>query len=252
MKQIFFFLLLVFLIQPSFADTISFDLDETLISSDRLTNNHMKAAQRLGYKLEQSSSGQYYILRPGAIKLLEYCKSKDLSLILITSNTRPYAVDILDHSGLFKYFDRVISQEDLRSKANRDYAKYPHHRNLNYPQSSGFYNHTLGLYKTFVLRSCQRLFGNSNIHPFVAATNTAKYPPQYGSRLHIDNSLNHVDRPIDFVGIKVAEFTGLELEAQNPNGDYLWVVELKTTIDQYLSNGWQKLYYTLYNKAPIQ
>ncbi len=253
MKKILLCLVLFFYCtQVCLAKIISFDLDETLIASDRLKDSDIKKAEKMGYEVEKSKAGQYYIVRPGAFDILEYCKAKGLSIILITSNTQAYAFDILDSSGLLQYFDRLIAQEDLRSEANRDFEAYPNHRNISYPQKSWLYNHTTGFFKSFVVRAIQRGLGNSNIHPYVAATNTAKYPPQYGSRVHIDNSLNHVDKPIDFVGIKVNEFTGLHAEPKDQQGNYYWVNELKSFVDIYTKDGWAELYYTLYNKAPIQ
>lgn len=224
---------------------VSFDLDETLISSNQLKKNDLKLAEGLGCKLDKTPRGQIYIVRPGAFELLDYCKSRNVSLILISANNRAYVSDILESSGLFKYFDKVITQEDLRSSANRDYQKYPNHRNLTYPQHSALYNHSIGFWKSYIGIGFQRLLGNSNLHPFIAHTQTAKYPPQYGSRIHVDNSWVHVDKPVDFVGIKVDDFLGLKEE----NSD--WIKPVKKQIDIYLKHGWQYLYLETYKKNPV-
>ncbi len=229
---------------------LSIDLDETLIASDKLIDSRVREAKELGYEVLVTEEGQEYVVRPGAIDLLKYAQAQGFKLLLFTQNTRDYALDILNDSGLWSYFADIKSNEDLRSKSNRDYKKYPHHRNLYYPQDSWLKAHTIGLYRGYVKRGAQRLIGNSNIHPYVPCTECLKYPPMYGARVHIDNSERHTDRPLDYVGINVVDFDADKIEAKNSNGDYLWVEELKPQLDFLKEYGWEKLYWQNYKRAP--
>jgi hypothetical protein len=75
-----FLVLVLFFQLPSFAynGKIAFDLDETLIESDKLDRKLMDAARELGYEIKKSLSGQDYIIRPGTYELLDFCQSRRL------------------------------------------------------------------------------------------------------------------------------------------------------------------------------
>lgn len=229
------------------AEYIAFDMDETLIQSDKLLNKDVVLAKQLGFKVSKSNLGIDYILRPGAIELLEYAKEQGFDLIIISHNVRTYLDDILLSSGLFEYFDKVISHEDLVKPINLDFKTYPNHRNKTYPQWSLFDTYTKTFYTGFVLRSWQRLTGNKNIHPFLPSTNNAKYPPMYGARVLIDNATYNVENPVDFVGVKVDDFFANKKEDLSDD----WINPLKSDIDYLKLNGWTKLYERNYHKIPI-
>ncbi len=230
---------------------LAFDLDETLIASDRMTKEDISTAKRLGYKVNTSLDGQQYVIRPGAIEILEYAKRQGFNLMIFTNNKKSYAKDILGSSGLAKYFDKVIANEDVRKPYNRDFALYPNHRNNVHPQQkSKFKLYTVGVYKGYVKRSFQHLTGNKNIHPYMPRYYNAKYPPIYGARVLIDNSAYNVDAPLDFVGIKVPDFLGLIEEPRNPDNSFVWVENLKKDIYFLKEYGWVELYRVKYKRAP--
>lgn len=230
---------------------IAFDLDETLIASDRMTKEDISTAKRLGYKVNTSLKGQQYVIRPGAVEILEYAKRQGFNLMIFTNNEKSYAKDILGSSGLAKYFDKVIANEDVRKPYNRDFALYPNHRNNVHPQQrSKFKVYTVGFYKGYVKRSFQHLIGNKNIHPYIPKYYSAKYPPIYGARVLIDNSAYNVDAPLDFVGIKVPDFLALTEEPRNPDNSFVWVENLKKDLYFLKEYGWVELYRVKYKRAP--
>jgi len=230
---------------------IAFDLDETLIASDRMLDKDIEAAKELGYIIETSKKGQKYIVRPGAVEILEFAQSQGFPLIILTHNTRNYAEDILGSSGLEKYFEKVKSNEDMNLAFQKDFKTYPNHRNKVYKNKTGFWtNSTKSLYRGLVKRGFQRLAGNSNIHAYLPCYNCDKYPPVFGARILIDNSNYNVEDSLDYVGIKVEEFTGLQKQANTPNGHLVWVEELKQDIEYAKNQGWAALYHNLYQKNP--
>lgn len=251
-KNILIYLVLFCLLLPQaiLATTVSFDLDETLIQSNHLTKDALERARGLGYEIETTPAGQDYIIRPGVWDLLDYAKSLDFDLILFTHNYYNYAQDILDSSGLHVYFDKIKSHEDVILPYNRDYQTYPNHRNITYPQKSFFEVYTKGVYEGLIYNTIVNMLGNHNVQSFFPCTSCAKYPPLYGSRVHIDNSYTHVDSPVDFVGIKVNNFDADELEPLTRDGEYLWVAKIKEDLDYLKRNGWSRLYFYKYNKQP--
>ncbi len=229
---------------------ISFDLDETLVASDKLLNSDVIKAKELGFDVKTSVNGQDYILRPGAIELLEFTQSQGFEMIIFTHNTKDYARDILESSGIAKYFTAIKAHEDVVKTYNQDYKTYPNHRNISYPQKSPLTVYTKGLYNGLLLRGLQKMQGNKNIHPYVPCINCAKYPPVYGSRVHIDNSAYNIKDPVDFVGIEVKDFYGREQPLQNSNGEFLWLEPLKQDIIFLKEQGWVELYKNKYNREP--
>ncbi len=230
---------------------VSFDLDETLVESNQLGRKELKKAKELGYEIKTTVNGQDYILRPGALELLEFAKSQGLTLMLFTHNRRAYAEDILESSGMAKYFSKIKSHEDVIKPYNVDFKKYPNHRNKTYPQKSPLEVFTVELYQDLLVNGFERMQGEHNIHAFVPCINCAKYPPLYGARVHIDNSEVHVDKPVDFVGILVDDFYADKLESQDANGHYPWVEALKADLIYLKEHGWVELYKLKYNKDPI-
>lgn len=249
MKRIVLILvILLFASTPVFALTVSFDLDETLIQSNHLDRNALKRAEELGYEIKTTESGQDYIVRPGAVDLLDFAKSLGFDLIIFTHNYHDYAREILDDSGLAKYFIDLRSHEDAVAAYNRDYVLYPNHRNITYPQSTIWQVYTINLYDGLIKNYFIKLMGNHNVQTFVPCYECAKYPPAYGARVHIDNSGDHVYDPVDFVGIKVEPFYADALEAKTANGDYVWEVKIKEDLLYLKRNGWSRLYNHKYGK----
>lgn len=233
-------------------DTIvSFDLDETLVESNHLGKAELKKAKELGYEIKKTVNGQDYIIRPGAIDLLEFAKSQGLTMMLFTHNTRDYAEDILESSGLAKYFTKIKAHEDVLKPYNVDFTKYPHHRNISYPQKSILETYTVDLYEGLIVTNFQRMQGECNIHPFMPCINCAKYPPLYGARVHIDNSEVHIDKPLDFVGIGLDDFYADRLETKDANGRYLWAETIKNDLLYLKLHNWIELYKQKYKKEPI-
>lgn len=229
---------------------ISFDLDETLVASDKLLNSDVDKAKKLGFEVKRSVNGQDYILRPGTIELLEFAKGQGFELMVFSHNTKAYVSDILESSGLVKYFTKIKTHEDVLKPYNVDFKKYPNHRNKTLEQDSILEIYTQGLFEGFLVRGFQKMQGNHNIHPYLPCTNCSKYPPIYGARIHIDNTKIHVNKPIDFVGIKVKPFYGLAIEPRNLNGDYIWSEKLEQDLLKLKQIGWVEFYKQKYGKAP--
>lgn len=235
------------------SEFVAFDLDETLVCSDKLTKEAVRSARLLGYEIKTSLGGQEYIIRPGAFEILEYAKSLGFRLMIFTNNRKEYAQDILASSGLLKYFDKIISNNEVKQKYNRDAILYPHHRNFVHdPGGNKFAFYTKGFYSATVKKSVQRwILGNKNIHPYFPAYYSSKYPPIFGARVLIDNSTFNVEDPLDFVGIKVPEFFGQELEPRDEDNNFIWVENLKIDLKYLYEYGWVELYKREYHKEPL-
>lgn len=235
---------------PSWAERISFDLDETLISSANLTNEDIAKAKELGYKVLDSEEGRQYIVRPGAEEVLKYADEQGFEVFIITLNLYEYADDILYSSGLFKYVDEIIANDELLKPYNQDFKKYPRHRNNLIEQKSFVERWTTGFYRAYITRAWLNATGNKNIQPYVPKKYLEKYPPVYGSRLHFDNSSRHVNEPLDYIGIKVKPFYGISKSIQDDKGKYVWAQSTIETIDSFKEKGWEDLYSEIYGKQP--
>lgn len=247
LRTVLLLLLLLLNTRLSFAQIIAFDMDETLIQSDKLLNSDVEKAKELGFDVKKSQLGTDYIIRPGTYEILNYAKDQGFDLIVISHNVEPYLNDILNSSGLFKYFDRIISHDDLVKEINVDYELYPYHRNKTFPQWNIFQAYAHTFVNGFLVRGFQRLMGNKNIHPYLPSVNNAKYPPMYGARVLIDNASYNVDKPVDFVGIKVDEFFANDRSQLSDD----WIESLKKDIDYLKNNGWVSLYKYKYGKEPV-
>jgi hypothetical protein len=256
MKKIFLVLFLFISLNVSASETpyktiLSFDFDETLAQSNHLTKKNLALVKQQGYEIKTTKKGQDYIIRPGTEELLKFAQGQGFELMLFTHNYKKYAIEILDDAGLINYFSKVKAHEDVVKSYNHDYRTYPYHRNITYPQKSYLRTYTLDLYSGFFKNLFLDLIGNKNIVPYIPCTNCAKYPPLYGSRVHVDNAFYHVDKPVDFVGIKVDDFYALEPEPQNANGDYIWAEKIKQDILTIKSIGWVEFYRIKYAKDPV-
>jgi len=222
-------------------------MDETLVQADQLLNSDIDRARELGFDIRTTSEGWVYIVRPGAFEILDFAQRMGFELIMISHNIRPYVETILSDSGMKQYFTRVISQEDLRQKVNMDFELYPNHRNKVYPQWTLIEAYYKKFYNAYILRSIQNLLGNKNIHPYLPATNNAKYPPMFGARVLIDDSFRHIDAPLDFVGINVVKFFADKEEDLSKD----WIEPLKEDLKILNDQGWIELYKLKYGKEPI-
>ena len=134
---------------------------------------------------------------------------------------------------------------------NADFKTYPNHRNRTHKNKRSLLEtYTKGLCRGLIQRGFLSLQGNKNIHWYIPCYNCDKYPPIYGSRVLIDNSNYNIENPIDFIGIHVDEFTALELDALDSQGNYAWVEKLKQDLLYLKRYGWTKLYKKKYDKEP--
>lgn len=250
-----FLVVLFFSFNTAFAynGKIAFDLDETLIESDKLDRSALKLAEELGFDVKRSAKGQDYIVRPGAFELLDFAKAEGFSLMIMTHNRPEYAADILKSSGLDKYFDEVRSMEDCKKVYNLDFQTYPNHRNKVYAQErQSFFKYLDTLMKGFVGNSVKRFQGNSNIHPYLPCVNCDKYPPIYGARVLYDNSSYNIEDAIDYAGVKVEPFYADEpLERLSEHGEYLWVREIKNDLKFLKDHEWYEFYELKFHKKPV-
>lgn len=255
-KKFFLSLILSLCLLSSFAayeGKIAFDLDETLIESDKLDKKSLDLARGLGYDIEKSSLGQDYIVRPGAFELLDFAKSQGFALMIMTHNRPDYAADILESSGLIKYFDEVRSMEDCKKVYNIDFQTYPNHRNkIHKREGSSITNYLGTFYKGYVQNSLKRMQGNKNIHPYLPCVNCDKYPPIYGARVLFDNSDYNIEDAIDYAGVKVEPFYAKKLEAKVSNqGDFLWVDAIKHDLEYLKEHEWYEFYEYKFNTKPV-
>jgi protein tyrosine phosphatase (PTP) superfamily phosphohydrolase (DUF442 family) len=241
-------------------DTVSFDLDETLISSGNMTDGDLKKAKELGFKILKTKSGDYeYIVRPGAAEVLAHAKELGFRVVVITCNFDDYARDIISSSDLHSYVDAIYSADDLRNDYNTDYETYPYHRNRVYkPARStikklerGTERLTLGVFEGVVKRSFLYIVGNHNIRPYYPSANFSKYPPIYGSRFHVDDTERHVDQPMDFVGVHVSEFDGTKQIRYSAEGKPSWTYDVMEKLEYLKKYGWVDLYRREYHSDPV-
>lgn len=250
-KIVLVLLLLLNLNAFAYEGKIAFDLDETLIESDKLDKPALKLAQGLGFNIQESKIGQDYIVRPGTFELLEYAKKLGFKLMIYTHNRATYARDILESANLMKYFDEVRSIEDCKAIYNMDFSRYPSHRNnVHNTEANTFMYFTKAFYQGAIKNSFKKFTGNKNIHPYIPCVNCDKYPPLYGARVLYDNSSYNIEDAIDFVGIKVKAFYANELEA-SLDGKYLWVEAIKKDLDYLQNHTWQEFYREKNKKEPL-
>lgn len=242
-------------------DTVSFDLDETLVSSSNMTDGDLDKAKALGYKIQKTKSGEYeYIVRPGAEEVLSHAKKLGFRVIVITSNFDNYARDIISSSNLNQYVDAIYTAEDLRRDYNSDFTTYPYHRNRVYKPARTFVKkterslerYTIGTFNGFVKRGFLYVIGNNNIRPYIPAANTAKYPPIYGARLLVDDTLRNIDQPLDFVGIQVPDFDGTKPLRYSAEAKPSWTYDVIEKLDYLKKYGWVDLYRRQYHSDPVQ
>ena len=252
MKYLVFVLALV--ITPIFAyeGKVAFDLDETLIESTELDLKHLDRAQALGYKVETSKGNQDYIVRPGAFELLDYAVSQGFTLMIMTHNRPDYAKDILESSGLDKYFSEVRTMADCKMPYNLNFQRFPYHRNkVHKTEKSDFERYISTFYHGFIEKNLVRLQGNKNIHPYLPCLNCDKYPPLYGARVLFDNSSYNIEDAVDFAGVKVAPFYAQEELEKLDSGEYKWVEAIKSDLDYLKNHTWIEFYRFKFSKDPV-
>lgn len=123
--------------------TIVIDADETILFGDVYKRDLRKPKVRKqveaeGYTIKQTKAGRYYVLRPGAEELLKDLYEKGHKMILCSRDLTPYLHDIYQSEPVLqKYIAGCLSRDDLISKPNADFKKYPNH-----PDNLGFWGRT--------------------------------------------------------------------------------------------------------------
>lgn len=249
---------------PKGSEIITFDLDETLISCNKLTNAMKKAGQKLGYKLYKSKEGSEFFVRPGAEELLKWIKDQGFKIVVSSRNFEKYEDDILASCGLGQYVDYTTGHMDLVESAKAaDKKKFPNHPNnkLGILTWSGRVTHSVfkGIFKDTLWRGFKHyVLRDQNIKPYfpVAAWRNNKYPPYLsGSRVLIDNlyeeTLINSKASEDWVALNPGEFYGDKEEPKNKDGEYTWVANIKKGLNIQKNQGWKALYEREYHKKPI-
>lgn len=100
---------------------ISFDLDETLVSSVPTAYCENFDQEPSGV-IRLARNGEVYdtsvFVRPGAVEMLESLKSLG-TLNIFTHGVRQYAEAVLEATGLADHFERVLTREDTFENAER-------------------------------------------------------------------------------------------------------------------------------------
>lgn len=182
---------------PRNGKVLVFDLDETLIGGDKVSEkilNSKKYAQKIqamqdGRKLSKipkshpsNKSGKdiFYCLRPGTKEILEYYKARGYTLIASTRNFREHGKAIVAYDPILsKYITATLGREDLMTDLNKDFKKYPHH-----PDNLPWYSKLkVNLYVTFVdgpcfvLRKVRSLFTGEHCRWTPQQGSLGKYTP---------------------------------------------------------------------------
>lgn len=119
------------------------DLDETLVLADVYKRDLRKPKVRKeieaqGYTIKQTKHGRYYVLRPGAEEILKSRYEAGHVNVLTSRDLTPYMKDIFESEpALNKYCAGYLSRDNLISKPNQDYKKYPQH-----PDNLSFWGRT--------------------------------------------------------------------------------------------------------------
>lgn len=242
---------------------IAFDMDETLISSVNIEARDFDIAKKIGYKVHETPMGQKYIVRPEADLVIKYAKAMGFGVILMTHNIRYRALDILEDAHLIQYFDSIKSNENMSEEYNRDFEKYPQHRNKTYEQRPLWKHYTVDLYENFIVKNWKHLSGSPNIHGHLPKRWINKYPPVYGARVLIDNADYNLKNATDFVAVEVTDFYGTDYEKlaskpitfgykyNLPSPKYQWSNELIKLFKDLEEKGWIEVYKEMNGKNPI-
>lgn len=249
---------------PKGSEIVTFDLDETLISCNKLTTSMKAAGEKLGYQLRTSSGGHDYFIRPGAVELLKWIKEQGFTVVVSSRNFRSYEKEMLSSSPLGQYVDHSTGHIDLVESANdASKEKYPNHPN----NKIGFFRKCGRIVKSFVKAFfvdflyrgfMHYVMRNKNMKPYfpIAKWKLNKYPPYLaGSRIMIDNLYDECKTNSkaseDWVAVDPGEFYGDKEEPKNENGEYVWVANIKRALNIAKNNGWQELYRREYEAEPI-
>lgn len=247
---------------PEGSRIISFDMDETLISYNKLSNSGKEKARMLGYKFQVSDKKKKeFILRPGAIELMQYLRDNGFKIVVSSRNLRSNVEDIVESSDLRYYVDHYTGLEDLVDDPNnQNFKLMPRHpNNLPFIEKLIGFLHTwlIRFPEKFIWRSVLSMF-NENINPYIPSYpwEINKYTPYLsGSRVLIDNlyeeNKRNALRSKDWVALDPGEFLGLELEKKNARGEYTWVSKIKKAALILKEKGWQELYIREYGEQPI-
>ena len=93
---------------------IVFDLDETLIHTDKITNYlNSNNSNMLKHELYEITSNRKIWIRPGVLSIIPILAQFN-NLYLFTKAIKPYAMDILEKTDLDKYFIHKKFREDCK------------------------------------------------------------------------------------------------------------------------------------------
>lgn len=233
--------------------TLTFDLDETLVSAQNLTEAMKAQGQELGYQLLTSKAGKEYFLRPGVIDLFKNLKSQGFNIAVASRNFETYVKDIVSSSEMAPYVSRATGIESiLGDTENMNFERFPHH-----PNNVGIFGRIAGITQRFtsgMVKSAKRMvmsLWNKNIHAYFPQdlSKSKKYPPYLsGSHVLFDNLYTKVKvdayRSKDWVAKDPGFFDGTEPEKKLPNGQYEWVANVLAAAEKLKDpkQGWQALY----------
>jgi hypothetical protein len=242
---------------------IAFDMDETLISSVNIDANDFDKAEKLGYLVHETPMKQKYIIRPEAELVIKYARAMGFGVILMTHNNRYRALDILEDAHLIQYFDSIKSNENMQEEYNKDFEKYPQHRNKTYEQRPLWKHFTVDVYENLIVKSFKHYTGNPNVHGHLPKRWINKYPPVYGARVLVDNADYNLKNAMDFVAVEVSDFYGTDYEklANKPvtfgykynlaSPKYEWSNRLIKLFKDLEEKGWIEVYKELNGKTPV-
>lgn len=237
---------------PPHSKVVTFDLDETLIACNKLTEEMKKKGQELGYKLITSKEGREYFLRPGAVDLLKWVKDQGFIVVVTSRNLHGYEEDLINSCELKNYIDHITGLSDLLDAENQNFDKFPNHPNrMGVMEKLTAIPKTIykGIFHDFIGRGSKRLAGNKNFAPYMRSMpwKNFKYPPHLsGSHILVDNLYkeNHAKslQSKDWVALDPGQFDGDSVEQRAMNGDYQWAANIKDKLLQVKRAGtWKTL-----------
>lgn len=241
---------------------VIFDLDETLVSCNRLTSKTIKQGKALGYKLRTTKAGREFFVKPGAVELLKYLKESGYTVLVSSRSHEEYAKDVTSSCELSQYLDGVAGMEQLLDKRNQDFKKHPKHAN-----NIGWWNRLKGYMRWLFIKIPKALFTkvrslfNKHIVNYMPTrpARLNKYPPLLSKIILGDNAApahwiidnefeenkKYAAKAGDYAVVDPGEFFGAKKLKINDNGEYEWVARVK----QALAKGWRQHYQDIFAKS---
>lgn len=106
--------------QPQNTKNIVFDMDATLLHT--FTNKHGKSFNKAEADCVFIVNGETYYckLRPGIKEFLLFLQNKKYTLHCFSAGTKDYVIAALKNAGLYEYFNKILTKEDLTYKNGND------------------------------------------------------------------------------------------------------------------------------------